>query len=138
MNKKRILKINLSGKKRLAGAVGVVMLLAVLMPASVLAGNTSKTSYRYSSSGYGFATATRDKENSSPAYINHQGSAKVNVQVRSSGVNYTSGTYNVAAGETRSLANTVYQNGKRNCYLYITPYSGGSAYLYGTWAPDTY
>lgn len=137
MNKKRILKINLSSKKSLAGTIVVIMLLAVLMPASVLAGNTSKTEYQYISSSNGFATATRDKENNSAAYINHGGAIKVKVEVRSSGTNYTSGTYNVAAGEVRTLANTVYQNGKRNCYLYIKPYSGGAGYVYGTWAPDT-
>lgn len=113
------------------------MLLAVLMPASALAGNTSKTSY-YNTTTYGFATATRDKENNSPAYIYHQGFEKTKVEVRSSGVNYTSGSYNVAVGEVRSIANTVYKNGKRNCYLFLTPYSGSSATLYGTWAPDTY
>lgn len=136
MNKKRILKINLSRKKSLAGVIGVIMLLVVLMPASVLAGNTSKTTY-YNTTSYGFATATRDKENSSPAYIYHQGNAKAKVEVRSSGVNYTSGNYNVAVGEVRYLSNTVYQNGRRNCYLFLKPYSGGTATLRGSWAPDT-
>lgn len=113
------------------------MLLTVLMPTSVLAGNTSKTSYRYITTN-GAATETRDKENNSPAYIYHQGYEKAKVEVRSSGINYTSGSYNVAVGEVRTIANTVYKSGKRNCYLFLKPYSGSRNTLHGTWAPDTY
>lgn len=47
-------------------------------------------------------------------------------------MNCTSRTYNVAVGEVRSLANTVYQNVKTNCYQYLSTYSGGSETLGGT------
>ncbi|MBM6804647.1 hypothetical protein H6B07_18860 [Mediterraneibacter glycyrrhizinilyticus] len=135
MNKKRILKINLSGKKSLVGAIGVMILLAVLMPASVQAGNTATTHY-YRAGTSAFRTETRDKLTDSPVHINHKGTVKVIVQVESSGKNCTiGGSYNVGVGETRRLYNRV--SAGATCNLYIRTYSGSSVLLNGLWAPDT-
>lgn len=135
MDKKRILKINLSAPKILSGAIGVIMFLAVLMPTSVMAGNTSLTEY-YIAGASAFNTNSRSKLSDSPVYINHKGNAKVIVQVKSSGENCTiGGSYNVGVGEIRRLYNRVPVDAA--CYLYMRTYSGGSATLNGKWAPDT-
>ena len=135
MDKKRILKINLSGSPILSGVIGVIMFLAVLMPTSVMAGNTTLMRY-YNSGVSAFNTESRSKQSDSPVYINHQGNAKVIVQVKSSGENCTiGGSYNVGVGEIRRLYNRVPVDA--TCYLYIRTYSGNSATLTGKWAPDT-
>lgn len=136
MYKKRLLKIK-HGKK----VVGVGLLGLMLLGSfgNVFAGNTGDTFYNYNSTSYGFATETRDKTDYTSAYIRHKGVNSANVQVRSEGINYSAngGSYYVAAGTSAYLPNYVKENGKNNCYLYLTPSPAISSTLYGQWSLDS-
>lgn len=137
MKQKQLLKC--SKKVKIICLSLSAMLLCAGMCGSVYAANTAKTEYYYNSTNYGFATSTRDKTDSSPAKIYHTETLSGYVEVRHRGVNYSpnNGSVYVSPGSTKSLPNTVYQNGKRDCYLYITPAYGQSGLMRGTWQPDS-
>lgn len=138
MRKKRLLKINCGRKMKGISAGLAILMLAGTMAGTVSAGNIADTGYDHYASWAGFATDTRDKTDTTSAYISHYGDRDVNVEVRSSGVNYTiGGHYYVRSGTWTYLLNTVKENGKNNCYLYITPYQANGVRLHGVWSPDS-
>ena len=139
MYKKQLLKIGNSKKSKAITGLALSFLLVRSMAGAVSAGNIEDTKYQYNSSGYGFATETRDKTDYTSSYINHSGVNSAMVQVRSSGVNYSAngGSYFVAAGTSSYLPNYVKENGRGNCYLYITPSPALDCYMYGVWSPDS-
>lgn len=140
MRKKQLFKINCSGRTKAMGLSVTALMLAVAMSGSVFAaGNIEDSGYSYNSTKNGFATPTRPKVDDTSSYINHSGTKAASVQVRSYGINYSAngGSYYVKVGSARYLPNYVYENGKRNCYLYITPSPAQSALMYGEWSPDS-
>ena len=139
MRKRQIIKLNCSKRTKRIGMCVTTAMLTLGISGSVFAGNIQDTGYSYNSTKNGFATATRPKEDATSAYINHAGNVAVNVQVRSSGTNYSANgkSYYIRVGTKAPLPNYVYENGKRNCYLYITPATGAASYLHGVWSPDS-
>lgn len=139
MRKKQLIKLNCSKRKKGIGIGMTAVMLTLAMSGGVLAGNIQDTGYSYNSTKTGFATATRPKQDATSSYIKHSGKVAARVQVRSSGTNYSAngGSYYVSVGTSKYLPNYVYENGKRNCYLYITPSSGQSSLMYGVWSPDS-
>lgn len=139
MHKKQFLKIGNSKKSKAITGLALSLLLVGSMAGAVSAGNIGDTTYQYNSTGSGFATPTRDKTDYTSAYIYHYGVNSAMVQVRSGGVNYSAngGSYFVAAGSSSYLPNYVKENGRGNCYLYITPSPAVSCYMYGVWSPDS-
>ena len=139
MYKKQLLKVGTSKKSKATAGLVIGLLMVGSVAGAVSAGNISDTSYQYNSTGEGFATVTRDKTDYTSAYIFHYGIDSANVQVRNGGVNYSAngGSYWVEAGSRAYLPNYVKENGLNNCYLYITPFSGESCYMYGVWSPDS-
>lgn len=138
MRKKQLIKLNCKRKKEIGIGMTVVM-LTLAMSGSVFAGEVVDTGYSYRSTKTGFATPTRPKLDDTSSYIKHSGEIAARVQVRSTGTNYSAngGSYYVNVGTSRYLPNYVYENGKRTCYLYITPASGKSSLMYGVWSPDS-
>lgn len=136
---KQILKLGNSKKSKAFTALALSLVMAGSLAGAVSAGNIEDTTYSYNSTGNGFATATRDKTDYTSAYIYHKGVNSAMVQVRSSGINYSAngGSYFVAAGSSSYLPNYVKENGRGNCYLYITPSPALSCYMYGQWSPDS-
>lgn len=137
MKQKQLLKC--SKKMKVMCLSLTAVLFGVGLYGNAFAANTAKSEYYYKTSRYGFATPTRDKTDASAARIYHTGTESGYVQVKHRGVNYSvnNGSYYVAPKATKSLPNSVYQNGKRDCYLYITPANGQSCLMYGYWQPDS-
>lgn len=139
MRKKQLIKVNCSRRTKAMGLSVTALMLAVAISGSVFAGNIQDTGYSYNSPKSGFATQTRPKEDDTSSYIKHSGKKAAYVQVRSSGKNYSAngGSYYVSVGSSKYLPNYVHENGKRNCYLYITPSPAQAVYMYGEWSPDS-
>lgn len=138
MYKKRLLKVNMNGKKRFVTALGLSLIMTTMLGMGASANNSGDTPYNYTGQ-YGFATETRDKTDYSSAYIYHLGAYAANVEVRSGGGNYTAngGSYYVPVGAAQYLPNYVKENGRSNCYLYIRPSGGQYGTLHGWWSPDS-
>ena len=139
MYKKQFLKIGNSKKSKTITGIVLSLLLVGSMSGAALAGNFEDKPYNYNSTGYGFATSTEYKEDYTSSYINHFGVNSAMVEVRSCGVNYTANGsyYFVAAGTNSYLPNYVKENGRDNCYLYITPSPALNCYMHGKWSPDS-
>lgn len=110
----------------------IFIMITLLYSAKII--NADYNHYSYSSGPNGFATATINKRTSSSVYVQHYGQKPARIQVRSNGVSYSNSVL-VQVNSNAHIQNWVYENGKRNCYLYITP-SSGSAMLYGDWYSD--
>lgn len=136
MFKKQILKMKHGKKMICTGIISAMLLMAMSTTAFASAQDTP---YDYFTGPNGFATQTRLKEDYTSSYINHQGVNPANVQVRSSGINYSAngGSYYVGVGQSRYLPNYVKENGRNNCYLYLTPSPALSCTLFGQWSPDS-
>ena len=137
MKNKQILKIGRKKKIALAAMAGVMLTGA--MTGTAFASNWGDTDYNFHCPAAGGSTESRAKEDASSAYIHHQGAVGVRVQVRYNGVNYTGagGYYTVNPGDKVYMANYIYENGLPSCYLYLTPVTGSSTWLYGVWSPDS-
>lgn len=135
--KKQIVKMNRGKRIISAGLLGLMLMGS--LSTTALAGNIQDLEYRHYSGVNGFATATRAKTDYTSAYIHHQGERSADVQVCSMGINYSANgsSYYIEPGKAAYLPNYVKENGKSNCYLYLTPSEGVSCSLYGVWSPDS-
>lgn len=137
MKNKQILKIGRKKKIALAAMAGVVLTGA--MTGTAFASNWGDTTYNFHCSAAGGTTESRAKEDNSYVYIYHQGTVGVQVQVKYNGDNYTGhgGVYEVQVGEQKYMVNWIYEEGLPSCYLYLTPVTDSSTWLYGKWSPDS-
>lgn len=112
----------------------VAAIVMIILLSSVNIAHAQYGHYSYNSGPYGFASYTVSKSTSSSVNVKHYGQTAAWIQVRSNGVSYSSNIY-FPVNTSKNITNSVYENGRRNCYLYIKPASG-SAMLYGDWYSD--
>lgn len=115
--------------------IGYAVVIAITILLSTI--NIVHAQYGHYSSysgSNGFASYTINKDTSSSVYVKHYGQTAAWIQVRSNGVSYSSNVF-FPVNTPKYITNSVYENGRRNCYLYIKP-SSGSAMLYGDWYSD--
>ena len=134
MFKKQIFKLKHGKRFISAGLLGLMLVESM----TAFTGNTEDISYNKYVGAGGYVTLCKEKKDSTPSYIFHQGDRAVNVGGYSGGVNCSpnASSYYVAAGTSAYLPNCVKEAG-RSCCLRLTPSPIGSCRLYGWWSPDS-
>ncbi|HBT65680.1 MAG TPA: hypothetical protein DEB10_13570 [Ruminococcaceae bacterium] len=130
--------------KKMAIVLSAIMALSTLGGLSTSANNSTDTVYSFTtiSTGWIYFTETRAKEDASGSYAYYvQGATQPNgtyFSIWSGGTNYTRNeTATLYVGQKRRIAQFVYENGKRNCYLGVSPRDYNSSKIAGLWSPDS-
>ena len=117
--------------KKMAIVLSAIMALSTLGGLSTSANNSTDTVYSFTtiSTGWIYFTETRAKATQpNGTYFS----------IWSGGTNYTRNeTATLYVGQKRRIAQFVYENGKRNCYLGVSPRDYNSSKIAGLWSPDS-
>lgn len=130
--------------KRLVAALSAVLCLASFAGLSASAAETKDKVYKfnYIEKGWVYFTETRPKTNTTGTYVSYlTGNTQPKgtyYSVWSAGENDTrNGAGIIYPGQKRKLAQFVYEKGKRDCYLGVSPNGYNSSEISGVWSPDS-
>lgn len=128
------LTCNKKTRAYIIGFIVLTLLITALMISQKIA-SADSGHYSYVTGLNGFASSTLSKSTTSKIEVHHYGQYGANIQVRSSGTAYSSMIY-FPVGRQANITNSVVENGKHNCYLYITPVPAQNCMMYGDWMSD--